>query len=193
MMLSVAGAYTPISVSITVEGTVSINRRGLIRLSFILAAALSMPTTVMAQQKSLKDQLIGTWTFVSASDTNKDGTKTDRWGANAKGLAIFEANGRYSFMISRSDIPKFSIDNANQGTAEENRAAIRGVISHIGTWSVDEATKTLVTAIDVSNFPNLNGISQKRIIGSLTGNELKYTNPASSTGAVSEVTWKRVP
>jgi hypothetical protein len=193
MMLSVAGAYTPISVSITVEGTVSINRRGLIRLSFILAAALSMPTAVMAQQKSLKDQLIGTWTFVSASDTNKDGTKTDRWGANAKGLAIFEANGRYSFMISRSDIPKFAIDNANQGTAEENRAAIRGVISHIGTWSVDEATKTLVTAIDVSNFPNLNGISQKRIIGSLTGNELKYTNPASSTGAVSEVTWKRVP
>jgi Lipocalin-like domain len=193
MMLSVAGAYTPISVSITVEGTVSINRRGLIRLSFILAAALSMPTAVMAQQKSLKDQLIGTWTFVSASDTNMDGTKTDRWGANAKGLAIFEANGRYSFMISRSDIPKFAIDNANQGTAEENRAAIRGVISHIGTWSVDEATKTLVTAIDVSNFPNLNGISQKRIIGSLTGNELKYTNPASSTGAVSEVTWKRVP
>jgi Lipocalin-like domain len=193
MMLSVAGAYTPISVSITVEGTVSINRRGLIRLSFILAAALSMPTAVMAQQKSLKDQLIGTWTFVSASDTNKDGTKTDRWGANAKGLAIFEANGRYSFMISRSDIPKFAIDNANQGTAEENRAAIRGVISHIGTWSVDEATKTLVTAIEASNFPNLNGISQKRIIGSLTGNELKYTNPASSTGAVSEVTWKRVP
>jgi Lipocalin-like domain len=193
MMLSVAGAYTPISVSITVEGTVSINRRGLIRLSFILAAALSMPTAVMAQQKSLKDQLIGTWTFVSASDTNKDGTKTDRWDANAKGLAIFEANGRYSFMISRSDIPKFAIDNANQGTAEENRAAIRGVISHIGTWSVDEATKTLVTAIDASNFPNLNGISQKRIIGSLTGNELKYTNPASSTGAVSEVTWKRVP
>ena len=171
----------------------NVNRRGLIRLSFILAAALSIPTAVTAQQKSLKDQLIGTWTFVSASDTNKDGAKTDRWGANAKGLAIFEANGRYSFMISRSDIPKFAIDNANQGTAEENKAAVRGVIAHIGTWSVDEATKTLVTAIEASSFPNLNGISQKRIIGSLTASELKYTNPASSTGAVSEVTWKRVP
>jgi hypothetical protein len=162
------------------------------KLSIITALAISfLPGPVVAQQKSLKEQLVGTWTFVSAADTNKDGVKLDRWGPNAKGLAIFEANGRYSFMISRSDIPKFAVNNVNQGTAAENKAVVMGIIVHIGTWSVDETTKALTTNVEASSFPNLNGNSQKRVISSLTADELKYSNPSSTTGAKSEVVWKR--
>lgn len=144
-----------------------------------------------AQQKGLKEQLIGTWKFVSSIDTNKDGTKTDRWGANADGLAIFDPNGHYSFMISRSNIPKFAANNVMQGTAAENTAVIQGIIAHFGTWSLDEATKTLTTNIIAGSFPNLNGASQKRIIRSLTAEELKYTNPAASNGVTTDVVWKR--
>jgi hypothetical protein len=148
--------------------------------------------SAFGQQKSLKSQLIGTWAFVSATDTNKDGTKSDRWGPNPKGSIIFEANGRYSFMISRSDIPKFAANNVNQGTDAENKAVVKGVIANIGTWSVDEATKTLTTTIEAGTFPNLNGSSQKRIVSSINANEFKYTNPATTTGAVTEAVWKRV-
>jgi Lipocalin-like domain len=160
------------------------NRRNVTQLSVITSLALIfLPGLVFAQQKSLKEQLIGTWTYVSSVDTNKEGVKSDRWGPNAKGLIIFEANGRYAFMISRSDIPKFAVNNVNQGTAEENKAVVNGITAHFGTWSVDGTTKTITTNVEASSFPNLNGGSQKRVISSLTPDELKYTAPLSTTGA----------
>jgi hypothetical protein len=168
------------------------NRRSIIGLSAVMALGLVvLPGPAVSQQQPLKEQLVGTWTFVSVVETNKDGTKTNRWGANPKGLAIFAANGRYSFMISRSDIPKFAVNNVTQGTADENKAVLQGIITNIGTWSVDEASKTLTTNIEAGSFPNLNGSSQKRIIISLTTDELKYTNPASTIGTIAEAVWKR--
>ena len=168
------------------------NRRYIISLSALTALGFALlPSTAISKQKSLKDQLVGTWTLVSANQVSKEGVKSDRWGPNPKGLIIFDANGRYSFMISRSDIPKFAANNVNQGTAEENKSVVQGIIANIGTWSVDEASKTLTTNIEGGSFPNLNGNSQKRIIISLTADELKYTNPASTTGTVAEAMWKR--
>ena len=158
----------------------------------LLCAGVVFPMSdTVAQQKSLKDQLVGTWTFISAVETSQDGTKKDRWGPNPKGAFILDANGRYAFMIFRSDIRGFAIDNVNQGTAAENKAVVQGVIANIGTWSVDEATKTVTTNVEAGTFPNLNGRSQKRVIRSLTADELRYTNPASTTGAVAEAVWKR--
>ena len=153
-------------------------------LSAIVALCLaSSSASAPAQQASLKDQIAGTWTMVST---------TSRFGPNAKGQMILLPNGRYAFMISRADVPKFAVNNVNQGTAEENAAVVKGVIANFGTWSVDEATKTLTTNIEASSFPNLNGGSQKRLISSLTADELKYTNPTSVAGTVDEAVWKRV-
>jgi hypothetical protein len=67
----------------------------------------------------------------------------------------------------------------NDVTPEESKIAIQGLTANFGTWSIDEATKTLVTNIEAASSPNLTGGSQKRIITSLTADELKYTNPAS--------------
>src|SRR5262245_2014365 len=151
-----------------------------------------MPSNAISQQKSLKDQLIGTWTLVSANQISKEGVKSDRWGPNPRGRAIFEANGRYSFMIFRSDVPKFASNNMNQVAAEEAKAAIQGMTAIYGTWSIDEATKTLTTTIEASSNPNLNGGTQKRVISSLSADELKYSNPTPQIGPVDDVVWKRV-
>jgi hypothetical protein len=168
------------------------NRRNILALyALALCAGTTTTSGVVAQQKSLKEQLIGNWTFVSSIDTNRDGTKTDRFGPNPKGLVMFDASGRFSFLISRASIPKFAVNNVNQGTAEENKAVLQGMISYFGTWSVDEASKTLTTNIEAGSFPNLNGGSQKRTITALTADDLKYTNPATTAGTSSDVVWKR--
>jgi hypothetical protein len=168
------------------------NRRNMLAL-YALALCLGTTTTsgAIAQQKSLKEQLVGNWTFVSSIDTNKDGTKTDRFGPNAKGLVMFDPSGRFSFLISRASIPKFAAGNVNQGTAEENKSVVQGMIAYFGTWSVDEASKTLMTNIEAGSYPNLNGGTQKRTITSITADELKYTNPATTAGTSSDVVWRR--
>jgi hypothetical protein len=56
---------------------------------------------------------------------------------------MFDASGRFSFLILRANIPKFAANNVNQGTAEENKAVVQGMIAYFGTWSVDEASKVL--------------------------------------------------
>ena len=168
------------------------NRRNMAQLSVITALALTLlPGSTLAQQKSLKDQLVGSWTLVSAVQMTKEGGKSDRWGPNPRGFAVFEANGRFSFMIFRSDVPKFASANPNQASAEEAKAAIQGMTAQFGTWSIDEATKTLTTNVEAASLPNLNGGTQKRIISSITADELRYTNPASQIGTVDDVVWKR--
>ena len=168
------------------------DRRSVLSLSAITALGLALlPTSAVSQQKSLKEQLVGTWTFVSAIDVHKDGTRTDRWGPNPKGVLMFDGNGRYALMIMRSDLPKFAANTSDQGTADESKAVLKGLIVHFGTYSVNEADKTVTTRIEGSSFPNLSGMEQKRIISSLTTDELKYTNPATATGTTAEAIRKR--
>jgi hypothetical protein len=168
------------------------DRRRILSLSAITALGLAtLPTAAISQQKTLKEQLVGTWTFVSSIDTNKEGVKSNRWGTNPIGLLILEPNGRYSFMISRSDIPKFAVSNVNDGTEQEYKAVVTGIVASIGTWSVDETTKSFTAKIEAGSFPNFVGTSQKRAISSLTADELKYTNPVTSTGTIVESVWRR--
>jgi hypothetical protein len=168
------------------------NRGRVLSLPAVVALGLAMlPSAAVSQQPSLKQQLVGAWTLVSIIATDKTGNKSDRRGPNPKGLLIFDASGRFSILTSRADLPNFAIDNVNQGTAEENKAVMTGMIANVGTWSVDEKTKTITTNIDAGSFPNLNGKSQTRVISSLTADELRYVNGASVSGTVDEATWRR--
>jgi Lipocalin-like domain len=168
-------------------------RRSIFGLSAIVALGLALlPGSAVSQQKSLKEQIIGTWTFVSALDVKPDGTKSDRWGPNPKGIFIFDANGRFAQFITRSDIPKFAAKTADQGTPEENKAVLAGLVASFGTYTVNEADKMVITRVEGNIFPNLVGVEQKRLIVSLTGDELKYTNPSTSTGTTAEASWRRV-
>ena len=46
-------------------------------------------------------------------------------------------------MMLLPDVPKFKANNRQQGTPEENTAAVRGTTATFGTWSIDEASKTI--------------------------------------------------
>jgi hypothetical protein len=69
----------------------ALNAIGLSGLTVLVLALLS--GAAFSQQKSLKDQLVGSWTLVSASQMTKEGVKSDRRGANPRGRAVFEADG----------------------------------------------------------------------------------------------------
>ena len=57
------------------------NRRYIISLSALTALGFALlPSNAISQKKSLKEQLVGTWTLVSANQVSKEGVKSDRWG-----------------------------------------------------------------------------------------------------------------
>lgn len=168
------------------------NRHSIIELPVIALVALVMASSgAVSQQTSVREQLVGAWTLISIISTDKQGVKSERRGPNPKGLLIFDASGRYSILTARSDIANFKINNVDQGTSEENKAVLTGMIANIGTWSVDEATKTISTHVEAGSFPNLNGNTQKRVISALTADELRYVNGASATGTIDEAIWRR--
>jgi hypothetical protein len=117
------------------------NRPSVFGTSVLMVLGLALlPSNVVGQQRSIKEQLVGTWTFVSSTTKLPDGSPA--WGTNPKGLLIFTENGYFSSQIVRSDLPKFASNNRAQGTPEENKAVVQGSIATFGTYTVDE-TKNL--------------------------------------------------
>ena len=141
-----------------------------------------------AQQKTLKEQLVGTWLFVSTTVKLADGNPV--YGSNPKGLLIITENGFYSTHIVRADVPKFAANNRLQGTPEENKAAVHGSIASWGRYTVNEANNSITILFEASTYPNNAGIEQTRPF-TLTGDELKIINPGTSTGGQSELIYKR--
>ena len=152
-------------------------------LYFVLALPVG---TAIAQTAR---ELVGTWTWVSLNTIRPDGTRVQQMGANPKGVLIFDSNGRYFYLISRSGRPKFSSNNINEGTPEENKATTQGSLAYSGTYSVSD--KTIIFRVEASTFPNAEGAEQRRVFA-LTGDELKYTNPASVAGGTAEAVLRRV-
>ena len=164
--------------------------RHIVTLSAIAALGLSLLLgNAMAQQKSLKDQLVGTWILVEAIDVHPDGSRTNPWGTNPKGTYMFDASGHFAQMLLRSDLPKYK--NRAEGTAEENKAVVQGSVAMYGTYSVDEPTKAIMVRFEGSTFAAFNGTDGKRTITSLTADELKTTNQATSTGTRADSVWRR--
>jgi len=155
----------------------------------IMVALVLLPDAAVGQQKSLKDQLVGTWTFISSTTKFPDGSPV--WGSNPKGLIIFTESGHYSSHVLRSDRPKFASNSRATGTPEENKAAVQGGIASFGSYTIDETKKSFTVRFEGSSYPNLEGTTQTRPF-TISGDELKVTNPSPSIGGqASEITYRR--
>ena len=144
-----------------------------------------------AQSSSLRQQLVGTWNYASGYNLMPNGNRIDVQGPNGKGILMMDAGGNFAWTLIRSDVPKFASNNRQTGTDAENRAVVQGVITYYGTYEVDEPGKSLLMRIELSSFPNFNGLQQRRSI-KLENDELTVINPTGASGGTAYITWKRV-
>lgn len=174
------------------------DRRSLLEMMGTAAlGGVLVASGALAQQKPAKDQLVGVWALLLDDGVKSDGTQVPIFGPNPVGTLIFTPNGRYSLQIMRVvNRAPFASNNRDTGTAEENKAVAQGTLSHFGSYSVDEAGKTINFRIEGSSFPNWENTSQKRLITALTDEVLTYRNPTSSTPGQNfthtELVWKRL-
>ena len=108
---------------------------------------------------SIRDQLIGTWVLVSNSDKNSDGMP--KWGENPKGSLIFEANGRYSFIIVRSDLPKFTTNIEGSVYPNIGGKSVTRTITAIGPDEVRYTSTTTSTGGSADVVWRKIGLSQR--------------------------------
>src|ERR1700752_578671 len=105
-------------------------------LGLVASAAVAQPA------KTLRDQLVGTWSFVIAEITTADGKKTLPFGDKPKGMIIFTADGHFSQVHVAGDLPKIGGASRLAGTAEDKKAIVQGSLAMFGTYTVDEAKKS---------------------------------------------------
>ena len=147
-----------------------------------LAFALSAGAAAAQTAQSLKDQIVGTWDFVVAEVTAPDGKKSFPFGETPKGILIFTPDGRFAQIHVAADVPKIASNNRMTGTSEEYAAIMRRSLSVFGTYTVDEANKTVTYHIVSASFPNWEGEAQTRTIDKLTAEEFVNTNPNVAGG-----------
>lgn len=152
----------------------------------LLCFGFALPGAALAQTAK---EYVGTWALVSSDTVRPDGSRVPTFAGKATGTLIFGSDGRFIYLFSRAELPKFASNNRNTGTPEENAAVVKGSIATYGTYSV--ADKVFTIKIEHSTFPNWIGAEQARTI-TATADEMKWSNPAGSGGGVVELVLKRV-
>jgi hypothetical protein len=142
----------------------------------LLIPALSAGAGAAQPATSLKDGIVGTWNFVVAEVTAPDGKKSLPFGETPKGILIFTADGHFAQIHVAGDVPKIASNNRLTGTPEEYAEIMRRSLSVFGTYTVDEADKTVTYNIVSASFPNWEGQAQTRAIDKLTSDEFVNTN-----------------
>ena len=121
-----------------------------------------------------------------------DGSQLKQFGANPKGINVFDANGRFLLMVASADNAKIaSKDPSSKTNSQEEGGLTVESIAYYGTYTVDEAEKVVFLHLEASTFPNQIGTDRKLTITSLTADELKYSNPAAISGVQVRQVWKR--
>ena len=157
-----------------------------------VVSAFMLANSANAQQKTMKDEIIGAWTFISAVAEGPSGDKREPFGPNPKGIMIFSNDGHFALFQFQAELPKIAANDRSKASSEEAQAIVKGAIAYYGTYLVNETDKTISVKVEASTFPNVAGPNeQKRIITSLTDHELKFTNPRTPAGVTLYTVWKR--
>jgi hypothetical protein len=158
-------------------------RLGLLVVPTILGLALSA-SNAFAQQKPLKEQMVGTWTLVSLVEQHQDGRKEEKpFGPNLKGQLMLDQNGRFSLQLI-GERPK---------AAGDPRTPVGPAVAYFGTYSVGEGDNSLTYHVERATITAFEGSDQKATV-TIKGDDMSYVRSPiqSPTGPfVPTLTWRR--
>jgi hypothetical protein len=135
---------------------------------------------VNEQSQSAVRRLIGSWRYVG---TTFAGKADPARGANPKGIIIYDAHGHMACQVA----PDREVTKAGkEPTPEEAKAALANHIAYFGTYSVDEAARTVTHHRQGSVQPGDKGDVVRGY--EFVGNRL-ILRPIGTT---QEVLWERI-
>lgn len=165
-------------------------RRSLVLCLIALVTVPALSGSSAAQTPSLKEQVIGTWIYVSSTGKRDDGSNVPR--PNLRGAVTYTADGRFHFITTPTDAPKYASGDPARPSPDEAMTIASQSIAYTGTYTVDEGTRTILPTVEASTFPNLVGApNQRRVVTAIGPDEMRFTNPRTPAGVTLEFVWKR--
>lgn len=165
--------------------------RRLMQLAFVAACVTVVPASAYGQ--SLREQLLGTWTIVSAARVVGGVEEPDFLGPDPVGRFLFAPDGHFCFNAMRRNRSKFGSANLLGGTSEEKSAAYDSYIGYCGRYEVNEQERSLAMQFELSSYPNWTGTTQKRFVD-VTGTRLRIRTPPrllEGKEIVNTILWER--
>jgi hypothetical protein len=126
------------------------NRYGLITITAF--AVLSLGAGFPAGAQSLKEQIAGTWVLTAGTEQHPDGKKVTPW---SEGRLMLDSNGNLAFFLIGRDRPK---------TGNDPRVPVGPAVAYYGTYTVNEAEKSLTWKIERALWPGFDGGERKQTV-----------------------------
>ena len=124
-----------------------------------------------------KEQFYGAWKLVSYEFRGESGEVHQPFGADARGVIMYDASGMMSVQIIRDDRMGFASGDMFDATLEELKSAYEGINSYFGTFTVNEVEKTVTHHVIAASLPSRHGSDQVRGY-EFSGNRLTLKAPA---------------
>ncbi len=138
-------------------------------------------------------KFVGVWKLVSFEQRTTAGEVTHPMGPKPVGRLTYDASGHMSAQLLLPERPKFAAPSKVRGSAEQKIAAFDGYTAYYGTYTVDEAHRTVIHHVEASLFPNWVGTEQRRLFEFSEGKLiLRAVNGSGGPGTESRLVWERV-
>jgi hypothetical protein len=134
-------------------------------------------------------QFIGAWSLVSWRAIAPDGAISHPYGDDAVGQIIYQPEGRMTASLMRRERQRFASNDRLQATPAEREAAYRDFLSYFGSFSVQEAEKTVTHHVEGATFPNWRGTDLVRTFRFADGH--LTLSLVRADGTVHELVWAR--
>jgi hypothetical protein len=135
----------------------------------MLGVAL-VPSWAQQQPTTLRQQTVGVWSVTA----NTLPALVEVVGTTPKGYLFYAGSGKFAIVLENNDRPK----GAGRGD---------GMFASFGTWTIDEASKTMTAHTEGAMTSSLDGTDRKTSMV-LNGDVRRVTGPESTTN-----TYRRVP
>ena len=167
--------------------------RSMFRRPAIVGLALVLaPVAASAQQKTIKDQLVGSWSKVFSEQTFPDGRKVHYVDVHPRGISTFDIHGRLTVMLGHSDLTNSLSNDHSRLTPEAAVAIAKGIRVYYGSYRVNEVDKVLNFDLEGTSFADELVGSQTRFIAQINDLDLKIRDQRTSVGGQVEVSYKRL-
>ena len=148
----------------------------------LLLGALS-GSSAAAEQKSMKDRLVGTWTLISIS--NDSGSKVNRGPINApaKYTTTFESDGRVTSTVTAA-VTVQELDG------KPRPDSIR-TVAFSGTYVVDDADRSVTYQLERGSLGFVVATDPKTVV-TIKGDQFEQVSHAVGSPVTMRSVWRRV-